>query len=379
MEPVASPPSSAPISPAEGGSPPSPTAPRPAARRSRLWGIVIAAVVVIVVVASLFAAGVIPISSGSKSNTTPSYSEAAAAGQNAANGVAGGPWTLIGAIAIDSAAGLAANVGTASSANCSLAPVGTASFPSTLRIPADGDFSSGQSPYWGLIYINPSAPKILVVEVLNGTATPLAVGSGRCAETLVSYSTIPTNVLDSPTVASDFWSGGGSAFVSAHSGVPLNLIMGLFGGGSGLNLSKSHLTLPATWLFAVSPCGVSGSTGPTGKQSVYVAPFNATSGSVEFEPYFPLSTTATCSNLSSTASGGFVLRSGPGAPILLPGSAARGVSTCLPGTAPVLQGRESVGTVVPRISPPPVAVPVRAAGPDRSSSARGQPLARIVQ
>lgn len=365
VEPPTNPPSSAGTLPG-GASPPSPAGPGPRTRRSRLWGIVIAALVVIVVVASLLVAGVIPISTTPKSNTTPSYSEAAASGQSTANGVPGGPWVLIGAAAIDSDAGFAANVGAVSSANCSLAPIGTETIPSTVPIPPYGDFSSGQSPFWSLVYINRAAPKILLVDVVNGTASALAVGSGRCAETLLSYDSISANVLDSPTIASTFWNGGGSAFVSSfgsvHPGVPLNLIMGVFGGGGKLNLSGGSFTLPESWVFAVSPCGGLGATEPTGKQSVYVAPFNATSGSLEGAPYFPLTTSASCTNLSSAASSGLATRIAPVGPALALSPAARDTPSVLAGATSPPRSARNGETMVPRSVRRPEGTPGRSPG-----------------
>jgi hypothetical protein len=86
-----------------------------------------------------------------------------------------------------------------------------------------------------------------------------------------------------------------------------------------------------------------------------------------------------CTNLSSTASGGIEVRGGPVDPIFVPSPAARDGSTLLPSSAPVNRDPKTVGTGLRRISPNPAEIPLRAAGPDRPFTARGQPAARIVQ
>lgn len=362
LEPPASPPPNPSVPPPEGGSLLSSSGISPPARRSRRWVIVISAVVVIIVVASLFLTGVIPTSTSPKSGVTPSYSEAAASAQNAANGVPGGPWASIGAAALVSDAGLTEQLGALESANCSLSPVGAATLPSSLRVPAYGDFSSGQSPFWSFIYINRATPKILLVDVVNGTADALVVGSGQCAETLVPYDSISANVLNSPTVASSFWSGGGSAFVSAydsaHPGVPLNLIMGIFGGGE-VNISKSHFTLSETWVFAMTPCGGTGASAPTGKQSLYVVPFNATSGATIGAPFFPLTTTESCTNISSVALTGVAVHADSFGRISSPSSLSQQPSPSAARATPVLRSGPVGTTAMIRLVVPPTAVPAR--------------------
>lgn len=285
-------------------SPPSPPAyaSAPAPRRrppdARLWPI-LGAVVGVVIVVSLVAAGAFPgpATSGVAALT---YSQAASRGAPAAGNVLGGPWSLVGAIGVDSQAGLSGSLPTGTLANCTLEPATASSAPSSIYVPAYGDFSSGGAPFWLLIYVNRAAEEILLVEVENGTATPLVLGTGPCAATSAALVSIPAQVVDSPVAASASWADDGAtfydAFTAAHPNVPLNQIMGLYGGGALPGLSTGTSSIGPTWVVAMSPCGVLGSGGPTGSQPALITLVNATTGGIELA--YP--TTEKCSNLSGS-------------------------------------------------------------------------------
>ncbi len=271
-------------------------------RTRRLWPVLVAVAVAVLVVLALFATGVLSTSHGSNVNPDVTYSKASALAGSAVRSVPGGPWTLLVAVGIDSMAGFTLVLENLSAANCSLALVGSAS--PTLRVPTDDQFSSGASPWWILLYVNRTAPRILLVDVVNGTAQPLATGTGLCATSVAGLDAVSSNVVDSPGPASELWSVGGSSFASDHSQIPLNLIMALTGGGSISNSTGSSFVFGATWLLVLSPCGSPYGGSPPGKQPVFLAPFNATSGLLEGAPLFPDTTTTTCTNLTSLVPSG---------------------------------------------------------------------------
>lgn len=287
-------------------------------------------VVAAIVVFALFAGGVIPLTHSSSGSSDVTYARASSLAESATNAVAGGPWTPIEAVGIDSTSGFTLVLENLSQANCSLALVGSAS--PVLHIPSDRAFSSGASPWWSLVYVNRSAPRILLVDVVNGSAQPLAVGTGLCASTLAGFGALPSHAVDSPGPASELWNVGGSYFASVHSNLPLNLLMGLTGGGAITNGTGTTLKFGATWLLVFSPCGSPYGGGPSGKQPVYLAPFNATTDLLEGAPLFPYSTTSTCANLTSLSSSGFSLIQGRGGSLSTPPLPFSSAASCLPPT-----------------------------------------------
>jgi hypothetical protein len=255
---------------------------------------VIALVVGVIVVVAIFATGIYP-HSGPSNSTTPAYSAAASTGRTSANSVSGAPWSLVAAVGIASQAGITFPVPSNPSSNCSFSPVLSGSIP-PIDIPAYSDFSSGLSPWWGLVFVNESAHAALVVEVVNGAASPVGRVSGACVAALSDAHAISSGVVDSPTIASSIWGNGASAFVSSynsnHPGGSLNLAMALYGGGSLNDSLSSSLSLGASWLYVITPCGLEGQGGLSGSQPAYVSIANATTGSIELAD----STTVSCSN-----------------------------------------------------------------------------------
>ncbi len=308
-------------------SPPSTSVPPRRSRLRRLWPVFVVVVAALVVVA-LFAGGVIPSSQKSSGNPDVTYAKALSLAGPTASSVRGGPWTLVVAVGIDSSAGFTLVLENLSAVNCSLALVGSAS--PILRVPSYDGFGSGESPWWSLLYVNRSAPSLLLVDVVNGSAQPLAVGTGLCASTLAGFNPIPPNVVDSPGPASGLWNAGGSSFASTHRNVSLNLLMGLTGGGSVSNGTGGSLVFGATWLLVFSPCGSPYGGSPSGKQPAFLAPFNATTGLLEGAPLFPYSTTSTCANLTSLSSSGFSLTPGRGGVGEAPSAIASAGSYLLP-------------------------------------------------
>ncbi len=304
-----------------------PPAARGPKRPIRIWlWPVVAVVVGIAVVGALFATGVYPSHAGSSTASTPSFSAASATGRTAAESVSGGPWSLVAATAVNSAAGLSFDLSSFSTANCSLTPASLGALATSLHVPTDASFSSGTSPWWALLYVGRASTELLIVLVVNGTADPLAVGQGTCVETLLGLSTIPGAVIDSPPIASSGWSNGGSVFASTfhadHPTESLNLLLGLYGGGSipGLNLSTP--SLGASYLYELSPCGLGSSANPSGTQPYFFAVLNATYGTVTLTHASSL----TCTNLTG-------LHLGLGG--TEPGTGGRSAPLGLPSIAPV--------------------------------------------
>jgi hypothetical protein len=268
--------------------------------RRWLWP-VLAIVIGVVVVVALFATGIYPSRGGSDSST-PSFMTAAATGNSSARSVMGGPWSLVAASAINSRSGLSLGVSGFSVANCSLTPASLGALGTPLRIPADGSFSSGTSPWWALVYLGRSTSHLLIVLVVNGTAEPLATGTGPCVSTFSGISTVPGGIVDSPTIAAAAWNNGGSAYVSTfdsdHPSEGLNLVLGLYGGGSIPGLGSSTFSVGASWIYAISPCGVPGGANPSGSQPYFLTALNATSGGILLSH----ASTTTCANLTSVVS-----------------------------------------------------------------------------
>jgi hypothetical protein len=253
---------------------PGPTTPLP----RRLWPVLVALVVVVLILA-LVGVGIFHSSSPSTappSPATPRYSVASGAANRSAAQVGGGPWDFVAAFAVDTPAAVVVPTSTSVGANCTLLPAGSNLPPTNLYVPAfHGTFASGESPWWGMIYAQRAAQEILLVQVLNGTAQALAVGSGACGTAFQNLTTVPSNAVDSSVAASAAWSDGGSAFAAAHSSLSLNMEMILVGNGT-----FEGVPIEASWVIQITPCGPLGTAGPNGTQPDFQALVNAETGSV---------------------------------------------------------------------------------------------------
>jgi hypothetical protein len=282
-----------------------PSPPAPLVRR--LWPVLVV-VVALGVFLALVAAGV--FNSTSSSAATPTYSGASGPANHTAGQVPGGPWDLVLAVAFDTPTAVTVPVGTSVGTNCTLVPADTGPTPTSLYVPAfHGNLGSGESPWWGMIYDQRSTHQILLVQVLNGTAKALAVGSGPCSASFQNLTTVPSNVVDSSEAASAAWSQGGSAFAAAYSSLSLSMEMGLVGGGT-----VRGVPVGTEWAIQISPCGVFGSGGPSGKQPDFETLVDAKTGSV---------TVASASTTTCGTSGVLVVTPldkllSTGSPLLLP-------------------------------------------------------------
>jgi hypothetical protein len=261
---------------------------------------VIVAVVALVIVLALVAGGV--FNSTSSNPATPTYSRAVGPANQAAAPVSGGPWQLVAAIGYDAPAALSVPTGSAAGANCTYTGAGSGTVPASLYVPAfHGSLSSGESPWWGMIYTQRATHQILLVQVLNGSAQAIAIGSGPCALPFQNFTTVPSNVVDSSVAASAAWSNGGSAFAAAHGSLNLSMEMGLIGGGS-----LGGLPIGAFWVIQLTPCGAFGTGGLSGSQPDFEAFVDAETGNVTFAS----ATTTQCSSGSTSTPLGSVFAMG---------------------------------------------------------------------
>lgn len=259
---------------------PSPTSTKPGAARPRapilprLGPLLFAAIGVGIVVA-FFALGAFSPGGSAGLSGGSSYAQAEAEANRSAGTVAGGPWNLVAALGYAPAASQQTSTSSAVGSGCKATPAGVGPIPTSVTIPGfSGSFSSGDATWWGMFYRASSGSEFLIVEVLEGTATPLAVASGACVSEFANLTAVPSNVVDSPVAASAAWTEGGSAFRSVHSGLALNLEMALVGGGT-----YSGSPLGPTWFVDYSPCLPLGLGGPSGDQPELAAVVNAESGS----------------------------------------------------------------------------------------------------
>ena len=288
--------------------------PRPHPARAplarRLWPVLVAVVAAIVVV------GIVAFTlegSGSSGNrSAPPYSSATRTANSVATGVSGGPWNLVVAFGVNLAVSITALANATVGSGCTYSAPGGGAPPSTLFVPRyGGSFSSGGSPWWGMVYFQPISHDVLLVDVINGSAQSVLVASGSCTNTFENYTTIPAKVVDSPTVASAVWgpNGGGAAFLAAHSNRSFNMFMGVLGGGSAC-----LITAGPCWLVEYTPCNPFGQSNPAGNQPSLGWLLNGATGTI----LTGLTGSSTCS------SGGFVLAHGadggsePARPLLGP-------------------------------------------------------------
>lgn len=211
------------------------------------------------------------------------------AADKAANSIPGGPWELVAAVGFAPATASETSGNSTLASGCTVTPAG-GTITTSVYVPAfAGSFSAGAATWWGMFYLEPSTRHVLLVEVTDGTATPLLIASGTCLSAYQNLSAVPPAIVDSSAAAATLWNDGGSAFVSAHPGLSLNLEMAIAGGGT-----FDGYSLPgATWLLDYTPCPPLGLTGPGGSQPQLEAFVNASSGSLLVP--FPLETTTNCS------------------------------------------------------------------------------------
>ena len=275
-------PPSSPESPSVLSAPPPPGTGRPGA--ARRWWPIVAVVVVAIVVLAYFALGDFGPGGSGKGGNGSSFATAEALANRTASSVAGGPWQLVTALGYAPATEVQASANSSLPAGCNVTSAGGGLTTSVVLPAFDGSFSSGQAPWWGMIYYQATTAELLLVDVVGGIAAALLIASGTCVSEFQKLAPIPSDAEDSPAAASAAWGQGGSAFVSAHSNLTLNLEIALIGGGS-----YEGAPIGPSWLVEYSPCLPLELGGPTGTQPAFEAVVNALTGGVT-----PIVTSITC-------------------------------------------------------------------------------------
>ncbi|MCI4368261.1 MAG: hypothetical protein L3K09_01680 [Thermoplasmata archaeon] len=293
--------------------PPSVTAaPAPSAgltvRKSWMYAVIAVVVVLALVVGSLWAAGVGPfVRAPTPLPSNATFSQARAAADRATNPFRGGGWMLIGAAGISSQYGATLPfTGYNLTPNCSLVPIPGGAQSLTLpAAPASGP--AGAAPLWLFIYRN-SSLGVLVVTISGGSAQLAATLSpGNGCTTYEDLSAlvlgVSGSVTDSPQAISAANSVGGSAFLTAHPGATIALLLGGPVGFGGVQVR------PAAWMVTYTLC-------------------HPTSGSSATEPYFNATVDASTGQATNSGSGnrscatsGIPLPTSPTFPGSKPGSA----------------------------------------------------------
>lgn len=203
------------------------------------------------------------------------FSRAASASVVSVSSVVGGSWTVVGAAGLVERTPTTvstANVSALLGATCAASPWNGTSIPAVLSVPTySGGFDSGVAPFWLVFLANAATGTYVLVEVLNGTAAPLAkIGGTGCGGSGTSGRSLPSGTVDSPVAARTVWADAGNGWVDQDPGLT-SLTMGAFGGGSYLGMSY-----PGVWGFVYSSCNPLG--GGSTQQPAFVAAVNLTTG-----------------------------------------------------------------------------------------------------
>jgi len=268
-------PATGPSAPASSGPPVSPATVGRSPSRPPWWTVAAGVAVAVVVFLSVVLWGASAPASGSGPGVP--FSRAEAAAMSAVGGRAGGSWVAIGAVGLDErstvsvpTSDLVQLLGTA----CTVGPWNGTMPPSVVTVPAfSGSFSSGFAPLWLLFENDATTGALVLVQVLNGSASPLAEISGSgCSVSSAAAHALPATTVDSPVVARAAWTDDGSAWVTGDPALS-SLTLAAFGGGKYSGIAYSSL-----WAVVYSPCDplLGGST----QQPIFVATFNLTTGAL---------------------------------------------------------------------------------------------------
>lgn len=235
-----------------------------------------AAAVAVAVVAALFATGTIPWRRAA-SVSGVDFARARSAAESATGAELGGSWLASGGVGVDvrlptsvPTTNLTSVVGT----NCTASALPGGTLPSQLLVPPfAGSFGSGLAPFWLFVLAESSTKEVVVTEVLNGTATPLAtVGGAECAVNGPVDHPLPAATVDSPAVAGLAWQAAGQEYVSGNPSLT-TVALAAFAGGT-----YSGISIPGLWAVVYAPCDPL--LGGTVAESADVAAMNLTSGAL---------------------------------------------------------------------------------------------------
>lgn len=216
---------------------------------------------------------------------------------------AGGPWTLIGGVAVVIGSSITVNQTTlnqtASEGNCNAHLLSTAS--SITAIPATSPIkpASGLSNAWIVLYSN-STFGVLEMAVFGGTATPVLTTStyGSCGHTIDALG-LPSGYENSPTAASDAWGRGGDNWTALYPDYDIELIL-----APGVTETTGGITtsVPGAWAVSYTTCDLGSGTGKTLNNeavSQFNVAFYGQNGSYAYS-----STTAIACPVTHSGSGG---------------------------------------------------------------------------
>lgn len=222
---------------------------------------VVAVIVIVIAALVLSEGGTGPASLGSD---VP-LSDALAKSLGLASSELGGSWSGVGGIGLDerTAGELStANLTVILGANCTVTPWNRTSLPPAIAVPTySGSFASGDAPFWAVLVKGSAPGEFAVVDVINGSAIPLATFSGAsCGGGSSPARTLPGGMVDSPVAAANVWSADGSSWLRGDPGLS-SLAMAAFGGGTYDGLTYSDI-----WGFVYSTCDpfLGGSTAEPG-------------------------------------------------------------------------------------------------------------------
>ncbi len=266
--------------PAGGPAAPSPPPPSPGTSRGRghrLVAVVASVIVVVLVVLGLGLAGVLPFLNVGSGGAVP-YSTAAARSASISATYAGGGWTPVLAVAINSHASV--DFGSVPNLpGCTLSHLG--GMNSAIVPPVQSSVGGGLSTGWSLISRNATGA-ILYTAVFDGHASLFLAFSGWCAAALARFPGIPSSVVDSTAAASAANGVGGSAFLNAHpdSNGSMVVVGGVGGGPTGF---------APGWSVIYSTCPINVTQAVPGFE--FAATVNATTGAVEGHSTGPVTCT----------------------------------------------------------------------------------------
>lgn len=245
----------------------------PPGRRRRVWIPIVALVVAVVAVVGVLALGGVFNSRSSSSGlfaTPASFAQAFPAAFSEGRNASGGPWSIVAAEGLGLPFGIsAANSATIGGTNCTFTPV--ADSPSQVTFyGTPSNAPAGEVGTWIFYTDNASLDGILLIQVSDGSAVPLALATGStCISTFTKLETVDaTSVVDSTTIASELNQGGGSAFLQNNSGATQVFVL--------LGASSATLGL-AAWYASYTTCPL---TATSGTGIAITAGFWATSGNL---------------------------------------------------------------------------------------------------
>ena len=214
-------------------------------------------------------------SGGGGGSAGQTYSQAAATAAPTTSSVAGGPWTLEGGSGVQLSQSFPVNqtlLNESFDFGCQPTVLPGAStitsFPATTS-----PSSSGKSALWVIVFGNKTG-YALEVAVLSGVATPvLTLASFNSCDTSSGILNLPSDVLDSPTIASAAWTAGGMAYAANHTSYEVELIV--------LNVTS----FGPTWVVSYTNCNPteSGATLDGKAAAQFTAVYYALNGTLHFK------------------------------------------------------------------------------------------------